>query len=197
MATIKRFPLHHRGQGLVLEVGFAANTDRQTDATSRREVEHLLWSGLHDRDPAVRRALDAVYGELRGNAVSFGGHQAHGPDVERALASALRFAVDSGRLRVERVDLPRGQPAAPRPDETSTTPALGPEPRPDAWIAIEVVDDDDKPVPNVAYRIQCADGRVRTGTTDRKGKAREEGLQPGDCEVSFPALHETDWRQTG
>jgi hypothetical protein len=197
MATIKRFPLHHRGQSLVLEIGFGANTDRQADEGSRRDIERLLWSGLTGRDPEVRRTLDAVYHELRGSRASAGSAAAHGPDIEHSLASALRFAVHSGSLRVERVDLPRGQAAAPSPVDSPARPALGPEPKPDAWIAIEVVDDDDKPVPKVAYRIECDDGRVRTGTTDRNGKAREEGIAPGSCEVSFPALHETDWRQTG
>ncbi len=198
MATIKRFSLHHRGQGLVLELGVAASTDGQADERSRADVERLLWSGLTGRDPEVRRTLDAIYDELRGNPASVGGQETHGPDVDQSLAKALRFAVYSRRLRVERVELPRGPAASPSPaDPSAVKPGLGPELKPDAWIAIEVVDDDDKPVPKVAYRIECDDGRVRTGTTDRNGKAREEGIAPGTCEVSFPALHETDWRQTG
>jgi hypothetical protein len=71
--------------------------------------------------------------------------------------------------------------------------ALGPEPEPDAWIEIELVDDAGNAVPNAAYRIESEDGRVRTGTTNSSGKAREEGLHGGSCKVSFPEIHGPDW----
>ena len=52
-------------------------------------------------------------------------------------------------------------------------------------------------MPNVAYRIECGDGRVRTGTTSALGKAREEGLHDGNCKVTFPALNAPDWKMAG
>jgi hypothetical protein len=72
--------------------------------------------------------------------------------------------------------------------------ALGPQnDEPTAWIEIELVDDDGAAVPAVDYRIECDDGRVRTGTTNLSGRAREEGLHAGNCKVSFPKLHGPDW----
>jgi hypothetical protein len=83
--------------------------------------------------------------------------------------------------------------------EEDAEPVLGPElaAEPTAWLEIELVDDDGKPVPNIDYRIECDDGRVRTGTTNGSGKAREEGLQEGSCKVTFPGLHAPEWRKAG
>lgn len=71
----------------------------------------------------------------------------------------------------------------------------GPQPEADDWVGIELVDQDGKPVPDVAYRIECENGEVRTGTTSALGKARELGLHPGKCKVTFPGLNGPDWNK--
>jgi hypothetical protein len=79
-------------------------------------------------------------------------------------------------------------------DRPALTPSqLAAAAKPVAWIEIELVDQDGNPVPNVEYRIECDDGRIRTGTTGPSGTAREEGLQDGNCKVSFPGLNAPDW----
>ncbi len=61
------------------------------------------------------------------------------------------------------------------------------------WIEIELVGEDDKPVPGMAYRITVTDGKVVEGKLDDEGKARIDGLDPGNCAVSFPELDRDAW----
>jgi type VI secretion system secreted protein VgrG len=63
-----------------------------------------------------------------------------------------------------------------------------------SWIEIELVDQDNKPVPGEAYRITLPDGTtLAEGTLDEKGFAREDGIDPGSCKVTFPNLDKDSW----
>ncbi len=43
--------------------------------------------------------------------------------------------------------------------------------------------------------ITLPDGStVATGTTDEKGRARVEGIDPGTCKVTFPELDKDAWK---
>jgi len=64
-----------------------------------------------------------------------------------------------------------------------------------AWIEIELVDQEGKPVPNEVYRVQLASGLVREGLLDHRGNARISGIEPGTCKVSFPAIHPDEWEK--
>jgi hypothetical protein len=74
-------------------------------------------------------------------------------------------------------------------------PAGTPDPeRPIHWIAIELVGEDDQPVPWEAFRVVLPDGQVESGFLDENGVARIEGiLSPGQCKVSFPQLDKDLW----
>ena len=61
------------------------------------------------------------------------------------------------------------------------------------WIEIELVDDDDRPVSGERYEIELPDGRVRRGTLDGNGFARVEGVEPGNCKITFPRLDRETW----
>jgi len=63
------------------------------------------------------------------------------------------------------------------------------------WIEIEMVGEDDKPIPGETYKITLADGRVTGGTLDDKGFARVEGIEPGTCKVTFPNLDKDAWQK--
>jgi hypothetical protein len=66
-----------------------------------------------------------------------------------------------------------------------------------SWIEIEMVDEEDQPLPGVAYRILLPDGEtVAEGTLDQKGCARVEGIEAGNCQVSFPGLDQETWNKT-
>ena len=61
------------------------------------------------------------------------------------------------------------------------------------WIEVELLDDDDKPVPGERFQIELPDGRTVSGTLDQNGHARVEGIQPGSCKVTFPNLDKDAW----
>ena len=65
------------------------------------------------------------------------------------------------------------------------------------WVEIEVVNEDGKPVPGVRYRITLPDGAtLAEGTTDEKGFARVDGIDPGSCKVTFPDLDKEAWTKS-
>jgi len=64
-----------------------------------------------------------------------------------------------------------------------------------SWIEIELVGEDDKPIPGETYRITLSDGSVDEGTLDHKGFVRLEGIEPGSCKVTFPNLDKEAWEK--
>lgn len=63
------------------------------------------------------------------------------------------------------------------------------------WVEIELIDADDKPVADEAYRLQLPDGSVRTGKLDAKGRAYVGAIvAPGECKVCFPEIDAREWR---
>lgn len=62
-----------------------------------------------------------------------------------------------------------------------------------AWIEIEMVDEQDQPVAGMRYRITLPDDSVAEGTTDEKGIARVDGIEPGTCKITFPTLDKDAW----
>ena len=61
------------------------------------------------------------------------------------------------------------------------------------WVEIQLVDADGNPVPNEPYRIEAPDGTVNEGSTDGNGVARVDGIDPGNCKISFTALDKQAW----
>ncbi len=98
---------------------------------------------------------------------------------------STRLVADSGGAGQE---APAAAPPAPPP----------PPPRGltiKSFIALELVDDDGKPVPGEKYRIELPDGSVRTANLDANGKARVDDIDPpGTCKISFPDLDAADWK---
>jgi hypothetical protein len=63
------------------------------------------------------------------------------------------------------------------------------------WVEIELIDADDKPVADEAYRLQLPDGSIRTGKLDAKGRAYVGDIvAPGQCKVCFPEIDASEWR---
>jgi hypothetical protein len=61
----------------------------------------------------------------------------------------------------------------------------------DPWhfIEIELIDEDDEPVPGIAVRVSLPDGRSDGGTTDDFGLLRLESIsKEGGCRIRFPGL---------
>lgn len=65
-----------------------------------------------------------------------------------------------------------------------------------SWIEVELVDEQQHPVPGEKYRITLPDGQtVAEGTLDEKGLARLEGIDPGTCKITFPELDREAWKR--
>lgn len=145
------------------------------------EVAARMLRALDPRRPDVRATLDAIA------RCGLFAAATRAPARERVVA-LLR----SGRLVAfrERACVPTLRPEYVEAEDTSL-----PASEVRTWIEIELVDTEDRPVPGAAYRIELPDGRARTGTLDRDGRAREDGLVPGTCKVSFPELDGRAWRR--
>ncbi|RMH10687.1 MAG: hypothetical protein D6695_10965 [Planctomycetota bacterium] len=61
------------------------------------------------------------------------------------------------------------------------------------WIEIELVGEDDKPIPGEKYRVTAPDGRVAEGMLNGEGWARIDCLEPGTCKITFPNLDKDAW----
>jgi hypothetical protein len=62
------------------------------------------------------------------------------------------------------------------------------------WIEIEMVGEDDEPIPGQAYRITLPDGEtVAEGTLDENGFDRLNDIDEGTCKVCFPELDKDAW----
>jgi len=92
------------------------------------------------------------------------------PFVETNCASKATMAplVDSPLLR-------QGDPAKP------------------SWIEVSLVDEAGEPVAYERYRVITPDGIVREGFLDARGLARVDGIDPGNCKVTFPNLDKESW----
>ncbi len=65
-----------------------------------------------------------------------------------------------------------------------------------SWIEIELVDEENNPVPGEKYKVILPDGKtVAEGTLDEKGFARVEGIDPGSCKITFPNLDKDAWEK--
>src|SRR5262245_3780030 len=61
------------------------------------------------------------------------------------------------------------------------------------WIEIVLQTKEGKPVPSAPYRLKLPDGTVKEGRLDSQGRARADGIDPGNCEVSFYEIDGREW----
>jgi type VI secretion system secreted protein VgrG len=64
-----------------------------------------------------------------------------------------------------------------------------------SWIKIKMVNEAGEPVPGVRYRVTTPSGRVASGTLNKEGKAEVKGIDPGNCQVTFPDLDKDAWEE--
>ncbi len=57
-------------------------------------------------------------------------------------------------------------------------------------IEIEMLDQDDEPIPDEKYILYLSDGEVRKGNLDKDGYKKEEKVPPGSYKVEFPDIKE-------
>jgi hypothetical protein len=62
-----------------------------------------------------------------------------------------------------------------------------------SWIEVQLLGEDDSPIPDEAYEIRLPGGTLLTGTLDENGSMRIDDIPPGTCQVSFPNLDKEAW----
>jgi len=125
------------------------------------------------------------------------------PEEKGALQEALPLLPDTRRTQFFKgILLLRIVARAPVRQRSSEAPAVTPSQLTGSrqkeklhWIEIELIDEDDKPVANEAYRLQLPDGSIRTGKLDAKGRAYVGDIvASGQCKVCFPEIDAREWR---
>lgn len=61
------------------------------------------------------------------------------------------------------------------------------------WIEFKLVDNNGKAIPNERYKVKLTDGRISEGHLSASGTVRFNGIDPGNCDISFPDLDARDW----
>jgi len=56
------------------------------------------------------------------------------------------------------------------------------------YLEIELLDNDDNPIPNEEYILYLSNGEIRKGKLDGNGYKKEEEVLPGNCDVKFPNI---------
>jgi len=144
---------------------------------------------LDDREVVARLARELVSGSVRAARrpspalprVPVGG----GPAPAAPQAMTPRQWEQAARAARP---LPPPQPAA----VPAAAPAAATRPA-DDWIEIQLVGEDDAPLPGERWVVALPDGSTRKGVTGEDGVARLEGIPPGTCRVSFPDLDRDAW----
>lgn len=62
-----------------------------------------------------------------------------------------------------------------------------------SFIAIQLVGEDNEPIPNEKYEVKVLGGNAFSGTLDARGMAMIRNIPFGVCSVSFPALDQDAW----
>ena len=61
------------------------------------------------------------------------------------------------------------------------------------WIEVQLIGEDDKPIPYQNYVVILPGGTTKSGTLDENGSVRIDGIPAGTCKVSFPDLDQDAW----
>lgn len=157
-------------------------------ALSERRVPADFSEWFPEGDPLVRDVLFDV-------AALLGVDADEGVSLPTAaLRGLVEAAVAEGLLRVER--LTDGWPTF-RVSEPVEEKQHDEKKEKKTFVAIQLVDDADpsRPVPFKRYRIELPDGSTREGLLDQYGRALVDGIDEGECKVSFPDFDAKAWKK--
>jgi hypothetical protein len=118
-----------------------------------------------------------------------------GPPDAWWLRRTVQRALRDGRLTAVRVDLPAPVWGVEEEEPVTARKQAAPVEQ-KTWIEIVLLDDDEPPQPVAfaKYRIELPNGSPREGLLDENGRARIDGIDPGECLVTFPELDAETWR---
>jgi hypothetical protein len=116
-------------------------------------------------------------------------------DPQEALPADLADPGEMAKIKTQELKLHAGKYGSTvvKPDKPPQTEEEKQKKK--SWIEIELVDEDDHPVPGEPYRIILPDGEsAREGTLDEKGFAHIDGIEPGTCKILFPNQEKSSWQ---
>lgn len=145
-------------------------------------------------DPETRSTMIDMFESVTGRDGSVAARM-RGLDLHRYIKPQILETFRRGEfvlLRIPHLSIIPIKEDKPKEEQPQEEPAPRPTTK-TTWVEIALVDGDDKPVAGMKYLIELPDGTTRTGTLGDNGKARVEGIDPGNCTVTFPDLDGTEW----
>ncbi|KYF80790.1 hypothetical protein BE20_55225 [Sorangium cellulosum] len=174
-------------------VWIARGSDAPAHAGAQRlsATEATWWLSARSADPIYGPLVLADLCDALGHTLSTG------PSLDPSrLRARVQEALLDGRLVAYRVrSVSSGAPvlSPERPEASGPEPPARDE---KTWVAIQLMDDGDppQPVPFKKYRLELPGQLPREGMLDQNGQIFVEDIDPGACKISFPELHDDDWR---
>lgn len=163
----------------------AAEHEQRVDASA------ALWrlSGWRS-DFAAERTLLEVY-EALGGRVRAGLSNLERRAFLEHVWTEVESAFQTERLALVKVPRPVFVPAE---REEAEQKGWEDESEPTSWVGLVLEDEEGEPVAGQRVRIKLANGSVREGVSDEKGRIRLEGIPEGNCQVEFVGIDASDWR---
>ncbi|HSW04639.1 hypothetical protein, partial [Aquabacterium sp.] len=180
---------------------------RVTSHTFHFEGERLRI--VSARDWAVLRGSDderfqvVPQAQARQLMIRLAASPALSADEAQAIAEAVPLLPEvwrpaqatGGMLLIHIVEATLNLRSAGGAEAATPSQLAGKQEEEDHWIQITLVDDQDLPVPDQAYKIELPGGEIREGRLDAQGLAYIGGLKVGGtCKVCFPQIDAKEWR---
>ncbi|OJH38724.1 hypothetical protein BON30_21065 [Cystobacter ferrugineus] len=184
---MRNFGLAQEPEELVSASLLVAELDRWLSSTFTQRTLHELYEAVTGTPPVREPTLKDQRAAER---------------IKSRLAEAFRrgelLALPAGPARLKKWPVPAPVRA---PSPLLTIPLLEQieqlikpreekkeEKKPTAWVEFELVDSEGEPLAGVGYKLTLPDGSTREGKVDAQGRVRVEGIEPGECVVTFPEL---------
>lgn len=190
---------------------------RAADGARETEQERLVKSAMGDRTAIELEGRRYRFVAADGSSRQPGGGRAYIPVPEtlarelvtrlaerlaktpderaswQRLADKLTDRRGGAGILLMRYVPPSGGSDAPSTDAPATTPSqTRAKVAEKAWVEIEIVYEDGSPFDGSCV-VELPGGRRSEGAPDQDGVVRLEGIDPGTCKVSFPALDGPAW----
>jgi hypothetical protein len=173
---------------------------RAEDDVVRRPLFIASELDRHMRDTLFQRSIVQMFTDVFGVSMLGGLDDSRLSDIKTRLSHAFQ----TGRLVLVRTSYrssgsPGTKEAPEMPPQEAEVPPPAPAPHGapapvKTFVEVKLVDQDGKPVPNERYRLKLPDGSVKDGRLNDSGSVRFDGIDPGNCDISFPDLDTKDWK---
>jgi phage baseplate assembly protein gpV len=108
------------------------------------------------------------------------------PDTPRHALPATSFGAPSSQPVARAQDDGPAEEASPAAAPASTPASTTEEEQHKHYIEIQVNDQNGDPLPGEYFEIITPEGTLASGSTDDKGYARVDGIDPGNATITFP-----------